>query len=177
MNGRSFSSWSKMLGGRVSSRTCRRAAFSADIRGGCGSCWEERLIRHINTTQSRGPTAAAGPEGPTFRSWQGVWPKLLMMPSRAFRSVSSAMASRSTAPAEQRERQQEDEQEELGCTHLTLIGAVVEDVESFDGLLATLLVAKDQVDPLVQVTGHVFALLPRNKRAAVSVHLQTDEAS
>lgn len=38
---------------------------------------------------------------PTFRSWQGVCPKLLMMPSRAFRSVSLAIASRSTAPAGQ----------------------------------------------------------------------------
>lgn len=39
--------------------------------------------------------------GPTFRSWQGVCPKLLMMPSRAFRSFSFAIASKSTAPAGQ----------------------------------------------------------------------------
>lgn len=38
---------------------------------------------------------------PTFRSWQGVCPKLLMMPSKAFRSVSLAIASKSTAPAGQ----------------------------------------------------------------------------
>lgn len=40
----------------------------------------------------------------TFSSWHGVWPKLLMMPSRAFLWVSSAMASKSTAPKKPREK-------------------------------------------------------------------------
>lgn len=44
---------------------------------------------------------------PTFRSWHGVCPKLLMMPSRAFRSVSLAIASKSTAPAGQQAGAQE----------------------------------------------------------------------
>lgn len=48
----------------------------------------------IDTGQMAGVTDA------TLRSWHGVCPKLLMMPSRAFRSVSLAMASRSTAPAD-----------------------------------------------------------------------------
>lgn len=34
----------------------------------------------------------------TFSNWHGVCPKLLIMPSRAFLSFSSVMASRSTAP-------------------------------------------------------------------------------
>lgn len=42
---------------------------------------------------------------------------------------------------------------------LTLISAIVEDVQSVDGLFASLLATKDQIDPLVEVTGHVFTLL------------------
>lgn len=45
------------------------------------------------------------PTPPTFSSWHGVCPKLPMMPSKAFLCVSSAMASRSTAPKKQRGRE------------------------------------------------------------------------
>lgn len=40
----------------------------------------------------------------TLSNWQGVCPKLLIMPSRALRSFSSVMASRSTAPATSNEQ-------------------------------------------------------------------------
>ena len=33
-----------------------------------------------------------------MRSWEGVWPKLLIIPSVASRSAGSVIASRSTAP-------------------------------------------------------------------------------
>lgn len=89
----------------------------------------------------------------TLSSWQGVCPKLLMMPSRAFLCVSSAMASRSTAPG--------DGDGHGGATwqapphfpapRLTLVGAVVEDVEGLHGGRASLLVPENEVDPLVEV--------------------------
>jgi len=42
---------------------------------------------------------------------------------------------------------------------LTLISAVVEDVEGVHCLLAPLLVTEDQVNPLMEVTGHMLTLL------------------
>jgi len=42
---------------------------------------------------------------------------------------------------------------------VTFISAVVEHIEGFDRFLSSLLVAKDQVYPLVEVTGHMLALL------------------
>lgn len=42
---------------------------------------------------------------------------------------------------------------------LTLVSAIVEDVERIDGFLAPLLETEDQIDPLMEVTGHVLALL------------------
>lgn len=91
-----------------------------------------------------------------------------MMPSRALRSVSLAMASRSTAPADgNRNRHAAVGAQRLvsrvgtrkKIDGLTLVSAVVEDVERVYGLLAPLLEAKDQIDPLVEVTGHMLALL------------------
>lgn len=163
--GLSLASCSKMLSGVVSRRACRLVAFSADIRGGCGSWMESTGFNTAVLNLLRG---LEGGLGVTFSSWQGVWPKLLMMPSRALRSVSLAMASRSTAPADGN-----------GTRHtavgarklvsvpgarrkidlLTLVGAIVEDVQRIDGFFASLLETKDQIDPLVEVTGHVLTLL------------------
>lgn len=42
---------------------------------------------------------------------------------------------------------------------LTLVSAIVEDVECIDGFSASLLETEDQIDPLVEVAGHVFTLL------------------
>lgn len=39
----------------------------------------------------------------TFNSWQGVCPKLFIIPSKAFLSFSSVKASKSTAPGSQPE--------------------------------------------------------------------------
>lgn len=50
---------------------------------------------------------------------------------------------------------------------LTLIGAVVEDIEGFHCLFTSLLVTKDQVNPLMKVTGHVFTFLGSNIHGAV----------
>lgn len=45
---------------------------------------------------------------------------------------------------------------------LTLISAVVEDIESLHCLLASLLVAKDEVNPLMEVTGDMLTFLGEN---------------
>lgn len=93
-----------------------------------------------------------------------------MMPSRALRSVSLAIASRSTAPADRssnrrtavgphRLQTRTGGEDSVLFFFLTLISAIVEDVESIYGLFSSLLATKDQIDPLVEVTGHVFALL------------------
>lgn len=42
---------------------------------------------------------------------------------------------------------------------LTLISAVVEDIEGIHGLFTSLLVTKDQVNPLMEVTGNVLTFL------------------
>lgn len=102
----------------------------------------------------------------TFRSWQGVCPKLLMMPSRAFRSVSLAIASKSTAPAGQQAARLRNAGKNAGTQEkepfdffLTLVSAIVEHIESFHSFLSSLFVTKDQIDPLVQVTGDVLGFL------------------
>lgn len=93
-------------------------------------------------------------------SWQGVCPKLLMMPSRALRCVSSVMASRSTAPAGgDGHAHGGDTHPPPSAPHLTLVGAVVEDVEGLHGGRAALFVPEDEVDPLVEVGRDVFRLL------------------
>lgn len=100
---------------------------------------------------------------PTFRSWQGVCPKLLMMPSRAFRSVSLAIASRSTAPAGQQAARlrliSADAEKITFSLFLTLISAVVEHIQGFHSLFSSLFVTKDQIDPLVEVAGDVLRFL------------------
>lgn len=52
--------------------------------------------------------------------------------------------------------------------HRALVGQVVKHVERADGFGAALLVAKDEVDPLVQLAGHKLALqgLKRVKETA-----------
>lgn len=89
----------------------------------------------------------------TLSSWQGVCPKLLMMPSRAFLCVSSAMASKSTAPGDEGGHGGPPGRcpPHLPAPRLTLVGAVVEDVEGLHGSRASLLVPKNEVDPLVEV--------------------------
>lgn len=42
---------------------------------------------------------------------------------------------------------------------LTLICAVVENIKCFHCVFASLLIAKDEVNPLVQVTGNILRLL------------------
>lgn len=46
-----------------------------------------------------------------------------------------------------------------GQTFLTFIRAIVEDVEGIYCLFTPLLVTKNQINPLMEVTGHVFTLL------------------
>lgn len=90
-----------------------------------------------------------------------------MMPSRALRSVSLAMASRSTAPAEGNTNTAVGARRLASCAGmkkkkidcLTLVSAIVEDVERIYGFFASLLETKDEIDPLVEVVGHVLALL------------------
>lgn len=45
---------------------------------------------------------------------------------------------------------------------LTLIGAVVEDVECVHCLFSSLLATEDQVDPLMEVIGHMLTFLEFN---------------
>lgn len=96
-------------------------------------------------------------------SWQGVCPKLLMMPSRALRCVSSVMASRSTAPEDGDGRSHGGTRpwwvSPPFAPQLTLVGAVVEDVEGLHGGRAALFVPKNEVDPLVEVGRDIFRLL------------------
>lgn len=100
---------------------------------------------------------------PTFSSWQGVCPKLLMMPSRAFRSVSLAIASKSTAPEGQPAAKPEthfrNAEKITFSLSLTLISAIVEHIQGFYSFLSSLLVAKDEIDPLMEVTGDVLGFL------------------
>lgn len=42
---------------------------------------------------------------------------------------------------------------------LTLISAIVEHIKGFHSLFSSLLVTKDQIDPLVEVAGDVFGFL------------------
>lgn len=90
-----------------------------------------------------------------------------MMPSRAFRSRSSATWSRSTAPARAAESQNSLSVPCIAASsvpwpHLmystvsTFIGAVIEDVEGLLGRWTPLLIAEDEVDPLMQVGGHIL---------------------
>lgn len=46
----------------------------------------------------------------TFNSWQGVCPKLFIIPSKAFLSFSSVRASKSTAPGLQPERRADEKE-------------------------------------------------------------------
>lgn len=102
------------------------------------------------------------------------------MPSRAFRSRSSTTWSRSTAPGQGRQSSQDF----LGalCTQPpsavpqppgesrappTLIGAVIEDVEGLLRGRSPLLVAKDEVDPLMQVGRHILGLLGVGRHQSV----------
>lgn len=96
-----------------------------------------------------------------------------MMPSKALRSVSLAIASRSTAPTEYQEASISHKKAEKHCScvkaagwqgmeyslFLTLISAIVEDVEGIYCLFASLLVTEDQINPLVEVTGHMLTFL------------------
>lgn len=52
----------------------------------------------------------------------------------------------------------------LKVLHLTLVSAVVEDVQSFYGFFSSLFVTKDQVDPLMEVIGNVVRLLIKKKQ-------------
>lgn len=93
-----------------------------------------------------------------------------MMPSRAFRSRSSVTWSRSTAP-ERAAKQSELLQCSLHCNFIcslarltwgtlpTFIGTVIEDIEGLLSCWTPLLIAEDEVDPLMQMGGHILRLL------------------
>ena len=60
---------------------------------------------------------------------------------------------------------------------LTLIGAVVEDVEGVHCLLSSLLVTEDQVDPLMEVIGHMLTFLEFNIQVDVVLNSRLNTLS
>lgn len=94
------------------------------------------------------------------------------MHSKAFRSFSSVMASRSTAPAHKNicqlyimfseENSQIiwlNSQTEEYEAYYTLVCAVVKHIEGLHSCRTPLLVTKDQIDPIMKVRWHVLRLL------------------
>lgn len=93
-----------------------------------------------------------------------------MMPSRAFRSVSLAIASKSTAPVGQQAArliliQGLGENNNVGLGEkqqsliLTLISAIVEHIKGFYSLFSSLFATKDQINPLMEVAGDILGFL------------------
>lgn len=94
------------------------------------------------------------------------------MHSKAFRSFSSVMASRSTAPAHKNicqlyimfseENSQIiwlNSQTEEYEAYYTLVCAVVKHIEGLHSCRTPLLVTKDQIDPIMKVRWHILRLL------------------
>lgn len=175
--GLSFASCSKMLRGTVSRRACRLVAFSADMRGGCGS-WMQRTRFHTAAQQC---TEAPGRLlGSDLQQLAGRLSEVAddALQGLALRLVGDGVQVDGACRGRQKRscwraetRQLHWEEEKKGLSFLTLISAIVEDVESVDGLFASLLEAKDQIDPLVEVTGHMFTLL--EVKTATRGHFKT----
>lgn len=172
----------------MSKRACRLAAFSADIRGGWGSCkddrnmivklyfWNTIMLQKLWISLSVKPLEAdresvqscwwclPGPFAPSH--WQ-LHPDLLHLQE----SQLISQTHKNTLFIKP------DHQAGIISIFLlslirkgvyswfTLISAVVEDIEGIHCLFSSLLVAKDQVNPLMEVTWHMLTFLGLNIQA------------